>query len=49
MKEKIKRCENCRWHHWFNGWKCRLGCWEFRLFLPVDCDRYEDEDEDSGD
>lgn len=41
-EKKLKRCENCKHHFWLNGWRCRLVRWEFQLFLPVNCDHYEE-------
>lgn len=36
-----ERCNECKWHYWLNGWKCKFNRWEFDLWIGR-CELYEE-------
>lgn len=39
--KKKKRCQDCSHCTWLNRWRCDLTCWQFDIFLPVDCGEFK--------
>ena len=34
------KCQNCVHCVWLNRWKCDITCWQFDIYLPVECEEF---------